>query len=195
MSPMQCRQPLSLESLIAYRQAELSESEAERIEEHLFECAACSEQLENLERLGTGVARLARSGLVFGGTTLSAVEKAASDGLRFGVYRLEPGQSVRCTIAPGDDCNVSRFVAPLTDIERVDLSFVGTEAGGRSFAYRLEDVAVDRAHQEVVVIHPGPILRPLGHATIEIQMLTHDHGEERTLARYTLHHAPWSTVG
>jgi hypothetical protein len=190
VSQVPCSQPLSLESLIAYRQAELDVREDERIEEHLFECAVCSEQLETLERLGAGVARLMRSGLVFGGTTLSALEKAAAEGLRIGWYRLEPGQSVECTIAPGDDCNVARFAAPLSDIERVDMSFVYTEAGLQTFATRFEDLVVDRAHQEVVILHPAPMLRRLGRVTIQIEMVAHERGEQRTVAHYTLYHSP-----
>jgi hypothetical protein len=93
-------------------------------------------------------------------------------------------------MAPEHDCNVTRFVAPLSGVERVDLSFVTTEAGGRTFATRFEDVAVDRERQEVVVLHPAPMLRPLGHATVRVEMLAHERGEERIVARYTLHHSP-----
>jgi hypothetical protein len=187
---MRCARPLSLEDLIAYRQDELDVRDAERIEEHIFECEACSEQLETLERLGDGVARLMRSGLVFGGTTVSAVEKAAAEGLRVGWYRLEPGESMECTIAPGDDCNVARFAAPLADVERVDMSFVYTEAGVQTFATRFEDLVVDRARQEVVLLHPAPMLRRLGRVTIQVEMVAHERGEQRTVARYTLFHSP-----
>jgi hypothetical protein len=37
-------------------------------------------------------------GRVLGFTTVAVLERAASEGVKIGTYRMEPGQSARCTI-------------------------------------------------------------------------------------------------
>ncbi len=61
-----CQAPVPFEALIAYHMRELSEADAERVEEHYFSCAYCSERLELMSRFEQGVrasrrARCARS--------------------------------------------------------------------------------------------------------------------------------------
>jgi hypothetical protein len=191
MNAAHCAEPQSLETLIAYWQGELPETEAELLEEHLFDCAACAGRLETLSAIGAGVARLARGGRVLAAVTLDAVGRAAAAGLRVRSYRLEPGQSVACTIAPEDDVNVVRLAADFMGARRVDVEVVHLEGGRQVGSGRLEDVAVDHSHGELVLLYPGEMIRALPESTFHYQVQAGEAQGPRTLGRYTLEHSPW----
>ena len=191
MREQSCAEPLSGDLLVEYWQGELTETEDERVEAHYLSCDACASRLGALAGMAAGVARLMRGGSVLGFTTVAVLERAVVEGVKIGTYRMEPGQSVHCTIRPEDDCNVLRLPLALRGIERVDLDLVRVEAGQESSRLHFEDVVLDREREEIVLLYPGDLLRELPEHTFEIAVHAVDTRERRALGRYTMFHSPW----
>jgi hypothetical protein len=189
MKPPICSEPLPFETLLGYWQGELAE--AEKLEEHYLACASCAGRLEALHALGAGVAELVRSGRLLGFTTVAALERAAAEGAHMGTYRLAPGQSVHCTIRPENDFNVLRLSAEFEDARRVDVDLVTVEAGREIRHERIEDVPVDRARNELVLIYPGDLLRELPEYTLHVEVTAPEGEARRSLGRVTMFHSPW----
>ena len=191
MREQSCAEPLSGDLLVEYWQGELTETEDERVEAHYLSCDACASRLGALAGMAAGVARLMRGGSVLGFTTVAVLERAVVEGVKIGTYRMEPGQSVHCTIRPEDDCNVLRLPLALRGIERVDLDLVRVEAGQETSRLHFEDVVLDREREEIVLLYPGDLLRELPEHTFEIAVHAVDTRERRALGRYTMVHSPW----
>ena len=191
MREQSCAEPLSGDLLVEYWQGELTETEDERVEAHYLSCDACASRLGALAGMAAGVARLMRGGSVLGFTTVAVLERAVVEGVKIGTYRMEPGQSVHCTIRPEDDCNVLRLPLALRGIERVDLDLVRVEAGQETSRLHFEDVVLDREREEIVLLYPGDLLRELPEHTFEIAVHAVDTRERRALGRYTMFHSPW----
>jgi len=94
-------------ALIAYHLRELSEADAERVAEHYFSCAYCSERLEGLSRLEQGIGDLIRGGGLFAMSTAALVQRARAQGVLVREYRTDPGEHVHCTAGPEDDLLVT----------------------------------------------------------------------------------------
>jgi len=191
MREQSCAEPLSGDLLVEYWQGELTETEDERVEAHYLSCDACASRLGALAGMAAGVARLMRGGSVLGFTTVAVLERAVVEGVKIGTYRMEPGQSVHCTIRPEDDCNVLRLPLALRGSERVDLDLVRVEAGQETSRLHFEDVVLDREREEIVLLYPGDLLRELPEHTFEIAVHAVDTRERRALGRYTMFHSPW----
>jgi len=191
MREQSCAEPLSGDLLVEYWRGELTETEDERVEAHYLSCDACASRLGALAGMAAGVARLMRGGSVLGFTTVAVLERAVVEGVKIGTYRMEPGQSVHCTIRPEDDCNVLRLPLALRGIERVDLDLVRVEAGQETSRLHFEDVVLDREREEIVLLYPGDLLRELPEHTFEIAVHAVDTRERRALGRYTMFHSPW----
>jgi hypothetical protein len=191
MREQSCSERLSDDLLVEYWQGELTETEAERVEAHYLSCEACASRLDALAGVATGVVKLMRGGRVLGFTTVAVLERAASEGLKIGTYRMEPGQSAHCTIRPEDDCNVLRLPLALRGIERVDLDLVRVEADQETSRLHFDDVVLDREREEIVLLYPGDLLRQLPEHTFEIAVHAADAQERRVLGRYTMFHSPW----
>ena len=133
--------PTSTQDLLAYWLGELDEAAESRIDEHLFACAACSESLSTVVKLGAAI----RNELLRGdfGFVLPAsfIRRLKDAGLRVREYNLEPGACVNCTVTPGDDLVVAHMRAPLRDVRRLDLLIQDSVAG----SMRANDVAFDPA--------------------------------------------------
>ncbi|MBK9129816.1 MAG: hypothetical protein IPM13_18835 [Phycisphaerales bacterium] len=190
MSHPDCSTPLSLEILAGYLRGELDEVHTNATEEHYFACAACAQRLAGLQVLGAGVAELLRSGRLASAVSVPTIERAAAEGLRMQVYRLAPGESAQCSIAPGDAFNALRLAADFHDVEYVDLV---TEAlTDPAQLDVMEDIVVDRQAGEAVLVYPGDFLRTLPKHTLRVELRGHTRGQVRSLARYTLFHTPTS---
>jgi len=176
--------------LLAYWLGELDENAAALVEEHLFGCADCSAELEEILRIGDAVRGQLRNGGV--GTVVSAafVRRLQADGLRIREYTLRPGESVHCTVAPEDDLVISYLHAPLEGVRQLDLVFA--DADGSS-PHRSAHIPFDAAAGVVAVVPPMALLRSLGHARKRMQLLAVAHDAERLVAEYTFDHAPHDT--
>lgn len=191
MSRAACDAPLPLDTLAGYWLGELDAASSDATEAHYFGCAACAQRLAALQALGVGVVALLRSGRLTSAVSVATLERAMAEGLRVGVYRLAPGESARCTIAPGDDFNALRLAADFTGVERVDFETEAlTDPAQRDL---MEDIAVDRQGGEAVFVYPGEFLRALPKHTLHLELRGHVGGTVRSLGRYTLFHAPFHT--
>jgi len=173
-------------TLLSWWLDELDAAEADAVEEHLFSCELCTARLRQLIRL-RGAVRGALPDGEFGTVVTAQFIRGLTDsGKRIREYRLPPGGSVLCTIAPQDDFVVSHLEAPLDGVRQLDL--VIEDDGG---TYRLAHVPFDAATNEITYVPPVALLRRLGHATQRMRLLAVTLGDERVLGEYTFNHSPW----
>ncbi|MGD9599540.1 MAG: hypothetical protein AB7G76_14305 [Steroidobacteraceae bacterium] len=188
MSGPRCRAPPSLPDLLDYWFGDRGGAWEAGIEEHLFDCAECSARLARLPPLGQAVAQAVATGAVRSVLPAAFVRRLKEAGLAIREYRIQPGGSVHCTVAPHDDLVVAHLQAPLGDVDRLDLVLDAGEGGARR---RVADVAFDPAAAGVVLASSVPELRRLGEVTQQVELVAVTHGEDRVLGRYTFNHSPW----
>jgi hypothetical protein len=186
-----CVDSIPLSRLVAYLTRELDAGDETAFEDHFFACPDCTARLTMLADLGDGIAALAGSGSIFASVTRSVLDRATAGGLRIRSYRLEPDERVACTIAPDDDANVIRLVADFAGVDRVDLDVFSVEGGRETRTQHLEELAVDRASNELVLVYPGDAIRALPHSTHRLELFGRREGDRRSLGSYTLNHSPW----
>lgn len=192
MTAFACTAPLPLAALVDYDAGDLPDLEAARVEEHFFACAACTERLAAIRRLGAGIAGLVRSGGVTASVTSELVERARAHGLVLRSYRVAPGETVACTASPDDDFVVIRLGVDTTPDETVDLETTITlvESGGTDRIVS-RDVTVDRERREIVILNAGDRVRAMPRSRWSIEARVAGPGGERRLGPYVLDHAPW----
>lgn len=187
-----CQAPLPLEALIAYHLRELPEAERDRVEEHYFGCAYCSERLETLSRLEQGLQDLAHGGGLMVSSTVAMVEYARARGVRVREYRTEPGEHVNCTAGPDDDLLVTRY-GGLRGLTSVDIHFRGTILGTEQLIEMVfPGCPVDQQTGDVVLIAPGAINRSM--PPLEIEISASVPGEVQQAGQYFYHHRPWDML-
>jgi hypothetical protein len=172
--------------LTAYWLGELDGEREAELEEHLFGCEACSARLRELVRVGEGIKAAMRAGQVPAVLTAAFIRRLQRSGLRVREYRLQPGGSVNCTVAPDDDLVIAHLHAPLKDVQRLDL-LVDDESSG--LRWRAEDVAFDSSSNEVVLLPDVAGLRDVTATTQRVQLLAVDRSAERVIADYTFNHS------
>jgi hypothetical protein len=172
--------------LAAYWLGELDGEREAELEEHLFGCEACSARLRELVRVGKGIKGAMRAGQVPAVVTAAFIRRLQASGLRVREYRLQPGGSVNCTVAPDDDLVIAHLHAPLKDVQRLDFLLDDVTSGIR---WRAEDVAFDSSSNEVVFLPDVAGLRDITAATLRAQLLAVDRGAERVIADYTFNHS------
>lgn len=184
MSPSACKVPP--QELVAYWLDELDTEPAQRFEEHLFGCAACTDRLGELAALGTSIRRELLHGR-FGFVLPEAfVDRVKGLGLRVREYRLDPGASVDCTIARDDDLVVAYLRAPLADVRRLDVLIDDPNLG----SVRVSDVPFDPAADGVMTVPGAGYLRTLRHNVQRARLVAVDGPQERVLGDYTFRHYP-----
>jgi hypothetical protein len=174
-------------ALVEYWFGELAPEDEQRMEEHLFDCARCSEQLGELAQLGAGISSAFRSGSLRAVISAPFLEKMKTAGLRLREYRVSPGGSVRCTISAADDAVVGRLEAPLTDVARLDLAVLDERGEVRS---RLQDIPFDPGAGEVLFCPSAARLKKLPAHTDVVRLIAVDEAGQRSLADYTFIHTP-----
>jgi putative zinc finger protein len=177
--------------LIEYGLGELDAADEAQLEEHVFGCAECSSRLQQLAQLTQGLRRAAREGPVATVVTPSFIERLRDAGVRLREYRMDPGGSVLCTVAPDDDRVVAHLHAPLSDVRRLDIVLHDETQG----SLRLEDLAFERASNEVVFSPNMTELRGLSHATLRVELIAVENAGERMIGRYTFNHYPHQAGG
>jgi anti-sigma factor RsiW len=155
------RDPCEIEPdrLVDYLLGELPAGEAERLEGHFFECAACAAKIESIERIGTTIADVTRHASVGANVNGAFVDRAARDGLTLREYRIPAGETVACAAGP-EDLVVIRLAANFggaTDLS-LDVTFHDLENDETSPAVTRQIVA-DRDLSEVVLVFPGELVR------------------------------------
>jgi len=183
-----CAAPLTVNELTEYWLNECAPDRELAIEEHLLGCRVCSGRLQDIVALADGVKNIVRRGGVGAIVTSTFVGRLKDAGVRVREYRLEPGGSVLCTIAPEDDLNVAYLAAPLEGVSRLDL-VLHDPAADRSL--RLEDIPFNPAAGGVVVAPEAAGLRRLGNATQRMQLIAVQASGESVLGSYTFIHSPY----
>lgn len=179
-----CIRSIPVSALLGYWLGE-SVAEEAALEEHLMGCEHCSARLQSLVRVGRGIRAVTRSGNFHGVLSASFVEALRRDGLRVREYRMAPGGSVACTVAPDDDLVVSYLRAPLGDVQRLDLVFEDLPAGT---VLRMTDVAFDPAAEELVLAPHIAMLRGFDTGVRRARLIAVQDGAERELGAYTFDH-------
>ena len=189
-----CRAPVPFDTLIAYHQRELSESDAEQVEAHYFACADCSGRLEVLSRLELGVRDLVHGGALFAMSTLAMVREARAQGIVVREYRTEPGEHVQCTAGPQDALLVTRY-GGLRGITSVDVHFRGAIVGtDQIIEMKHLDAPVDQETGDLVLVAPGALNRSLPPLEIEVRLAVHTASGSHEAGPYYYHHRPWDML-
>lgn len=164
----------------------------ETVDAHLMACDECGALLDELVALRTGVAGAVRAGIVRLVAGAAFVDRLAAAGVRIREYRLGPGGSVNCSVAPEDEVLVSRLQAPLQGVQRVDLV---AEFSVEPAVLHLEDVPFDAAAGEVLLLYSVAQVREMPAHTVRMTLLAHEGGGSRELGRYEFRHSPWGSRG
>jgi hypothetical protein len=187
---MSCAEPIAFDALVAYWAHE--DADDAGVEEHVFACDACAARLAAVARIAQGVARVSgRRGGVDMVVTGAIVDRLAREGLKLRSYRVAPGGTVACTVAPDDDLVVTTLDVDLAGVESVDLV---KRRDGAVFS-RMSDVPVDAARGEIVYTVSGDRLRGLPKTTIEVEVIAKAPGGPRRLGLYVFDHSPWPGAG
>ncbi len=182
-----CRDPIDFETLVAYWLREVAPAREAALEEHLFGCARCTARLEQIAALAAGVRAAVHAGQVTAVVSARFVAAMRQAGMRLREYRVAPGGSVNCTIAPEDDAVVSRLRAPLAGVERLDI--VRRHAEGAE-GQRITDVPFDAATGEVLVIPSAAWLKTMPAFTMRVQLIHVSERGDAPLGEYTFNHSP-----
>jgi anti-sigma factor RsiW len=177
--------------LCDYVAGDLSVTDADAVEEHLFECPVCAAELESIERLRVAVRDTVRDAAVGANVNRAFLDRAVADGLSLRQYRLEPGTRVACSAGP-EDLFVVRLAADFSSLEGLRLR-VGVENldSGESQTLPTRRVDADRSLGEVVLVFPGAVVRSyprsLWSLVVEGELGSGDRGE---CGPFVLDHSP-----
>jgi hypothetical protein len=184
-----CAAPIGAARLLDYWLDEGDAPEAETIERHLLGCAHCSAELERLLQLGDEVRALMRGGRIHAVLGQSFVRRLCDAGLRVREYRMGPGGSVDCTVAPDDDLLVSRLQAPLAGVRQLDVVVVNPMGDGST--RRLTDVPFDPDAAELVMTPVTAAVRQAPAHVQQVRLVAVEPTGERMLGEYVFRHTPW----
>jgi hypothetical protein len=181
-----CQAPISDATLLDYWARDLADGdEVTRVEEHLFACSDCSARLNALASLGTGLDALVRQGRVSGLVSRALLNRMQRDGLHVRMYTLSPGETVPCSVFPGDDLVVTALRADFSAVDAVSLSVVGP--GDAPFS-QIDNVPVSSPDNELFWAMPAAVVRQVPSMRLELTLVSAGatHAE---LGRYVLEHS------
>jgi Putative zinc-finger len=174
------------QDLLAYWLGELDEAAEQRLEEHLFACAPCTERLGAVVALGASIrAELLRGAFNFV-TSVPFIRRIKDAGWQVREYDLAAGGSVACTVTRDDDFVVSYLRAPLQGIRRLDVLIDDSTSG----KHRANDVAFDPEAGTLAAVTSTAYLRTLGHSQQRVRLVAVEGTDERVIADYTFNHSP-----
>jgi anti-sigma factor ChrR (cupin superfamily) len=183
---------LPAEGLLDYWLGDSDAAATEAIDAHLMQCDTCGQALDELVALGHGIRDALRAGTVGGVVGAAFLQRLAGQGLQVREYRVPPGGSVNCSVAPGDELLVSHLALPQplrTGLRRLDLHVeLSLEPGVR---HELLDIPFDPQAGEVLYVHKIAEVRPRPAHTAQATLVAVDGAGARELGRYVFHHRPW----
>ena len=185
MSETRCPAPIGFDAVVDYWAGDLTQAEADRIEDHVFTCADCARELAAAETLAAGIAAVVREGRVNTVVTDGMLNRLAADGVRIRMYTLEGAGVVPCAVWADDDLVVSRLRA---DLEGVDAVTIVTRQTSGEEISRLADVPIRPGQHEILNAFSAAHLRRLPATRVQVSVTAQRGGVERTLAEYTLEH-------
>jgi len=185
MSDTRCATPIAFDDVVDYWAGDLTRAEEDRIDEHVFACAACARELAAAEALAAGIAAVVREGRLNTVVTDAILNRLAADGVRIRMYTLEGSGVVPCAVWADDDLVVSRLRADFAGVDAVTI--VTRQASGEEMS-RLVDVPVHPGQREILNAFSAAHLRHLPATRVQVSVIAQAAGGERTLAEYTLEH-------
>lgn len=185
-----CQHRLSFVTLVDYWLGDLPRTEQDALEAQVFDCASCHARLEEVAALGEAIGTLARRGDITSVLTPKFLERIKARGAVVREYRIAPGGSVECSVAPHEDFAIAHLQASLGDVSRLDLVF-DLAAGGLE-PRRLEDVAFDSLSGEIVLAPRVSDLRQLGPVLQRVRLLSVTPTGDQLLGEYYFRHSPHS---
>ena len=185
MTAPRCAAPIAFADVVDYWAGELTGGEEQRIEDHVFTCAACARELAAAETLTRGIAAMARAGRLHSVITDSILNRLAADGVRIRMFTLDGPAVVPCAVWADDDLIVSRIRADFSGAESV--SIVTRRASGEEIR-RVSDVAVRPGQREILNAFSAAQLRKLPATRVHVSVTARSESGERTIAEYTLDH-------
>ncbi len=189
MNAPACRTAFPHARIIEYWLGEIDDPVQAQFEEHMFGCSYCSERVNRLARLGAAIRGATLKGHLHAVFTPSFVKRLQGDGLCIREYRMHPGGSVMCTVAPHDDLVLAHLHAPLRDVSRLDV-LVHEQPGDTQV--RVEDVAFDPNESEIVMLPNVVHLRALSQGTLHVQLLSVSSDGEQIIGNYTFNHSKYT---
>ena len=175
---------IALADLTDYAAGELPAAEAAAIEEHLFSCADCGARAAELDALVRAIRPAVRSAEVGGFVTDAVLNRLAREGVRVRSFAVSPGAMVPCAVWDGDELLALRLRADFGAASEVTMSqrVAGTEV------IRATASLTGRSQGELIYALPAAWVRQLPVVHVEILLTTHEGGEDRPVASYTLVH-------
>jgi len=186
MIESRCPVPIAFADGVDYWSRDLTPSEEERIEEHVFTCAECARDLAAAEALARGIAEVARQGRLHSVVSEAILNRLAADGVRIRAFTLDGSGIVPCAVWADDDLVVTRIRADFAEAEAVTI--VARQASGEEIS-RLSGVAVRPGQREILSAFSAAHLRKLPATRVRVTVTAPLAGGERTIAEYTLEHA------
>jgi hypothetical protein len=177
-----CETPIPDETLLDYWGGGDAADRDEGIDTHLFACGDCSARLIGLAALSEGVTALARQGRIFGLVSRTLINRLQRDGVCLRQYSLAPGDTVPCSVFPGDDLVVTSLRGDFSGAPALALSVTGLAS-----ARTVTDLPVSPSEGEVFFALPAAIVRELPSTRIEITLRSVRDAAE--IGRYVLDHA------
>jgi hypothetical protein len=186
VSAHDCPDGVSFATLVDYW---LDATDDAPLDAHVLACDACTTSLEWLAALADAIPDVVRRGETLLIMPDALLARLRAQGAQVREYRLRPGASVNCTIAPADDVVVAHLEAHLAGATRIDL--VATSGND---THRAVDIPFDPARESIVLASRTRDLRALGRVTFVARLVAVDAHGEREIGRYTFHHAPFDGV-
>jgi hypothetical protein len=182
-----CTAQLADETLLDWWSGELDAPEARRVERHLLSCGSCSGRVGTVAAVASGVSALVREGRLPAVLAPVVVDRLRRDGRRIREYRLAPGGTVQCSVAPDDDVVLARLRADFEGATRVDLVRYSDDGPEQ----RLADLPFDPASRELIYAPPADVLRAMPAHVERMRLYAVGPDGERLLGEYTFDHSPW----
>jgi hypothetical protein len=177
---------LAFEDLVEYWLDEFDDARTQSIDMHLLACEACGAQLDEVVALSQGVREAFAKGLVHSFLSTAFIARLVESGMRIREYLIPRNGSVNCSVTEQDELLVSRLVAPLEGVGRVDVAVRLSLKAGEEWAY---DVPFDVTSGQVLVAPKISQVRKLPTHDVYIRLLAVDDSGSREIAHYTLHHS------
>jgi hypothetical protein len=184
---MSCANPIDPAILGDYWLAELSPTDELTVEEHIFGCEDCTQQLQSVIALAEGIRTLARQGNLGMVVTREFLDRLDREGLRAREYAPRAGGSVACTVTAKDDLLIGRLAADLSGIEELDLALC--DPSGRE-RHRFRDIPFRAGLSEVILNYPIGLARQSGPDVLVMKLIAVTEQSDRVLAEYTFNHTP-----
>ena len=178
---------IRFERLLDYWFGDTGDADTAAIDAHLLECDACGAQVEGIAALAHDTRAAFAAGEVGAVVDAGFVARLVARDVRVREYRVGPGGSVHCTVAPDDEVLVSRLQAPLHGVRRLDVVAEPTHGD----AQRLDDVPFDPGSGEVVFASRIAQVRALPAHDVRMRLYAVDDAGSREIGEYTFHHQPW----